>query len=166
MLLSKWNATSWSQWVSNTMPPSSGYPLFILAALRNWNRADTITGQQVLSRNTYIAVAKGNSPTRLFLLFCCCCCCSYHHQHYYWRQQQPIYRSTIVRSKCTLLGSTPTFYFLHVFVSFQIILLLLFLLLLLLLLLFSAIGLSPGGSSPTPVQTNIKITQNNYKATK
>jgi hypothetical protein len=38
-----------------------------------------------------------------------------------------------------------------------------FLLLLLLLLLLTAIGLSPGGSSPTLVQTKIKITQNNYK---
>jgi hypothetical protein len=35
-------------------------------------------------------------------------------------------------------------------------------LLLLLLLLLTAIGLSPGGSSPTLVQTKIKITQNNY----
>jgi hypothetical protein len=35
----------------------------------------------------------------------------------------------------------------------------------LLLLLLTAIGLSPGGSSPTLVQTKIK-TQNNYKTSK
>jgi hypothetical protein len=40
------------------------------------------------------------------------------------------------------------------------------LLLLLLLLLFTAIGLSPGGSSPTLVQTKIKIHKTTVTTTK
>ena len=32
--------------------------------------------------------------------------------------------------------------------------------------ILNAIGLSPGGSSPTLVQTKIHITQNKYKTTK
>jgi hypothetical protein len=51
-------------------------------------------------------------------------------------------------------------------VTFQLIYTYILLLLLLLLLLFTAIGLSPGGSSPTLVQTKIKIHKTTTTTTK